>query len=132
MRHLKSTRIGSKLSRRTFIAGGLAAGTFALGSVFAGKKDLLAQSVDRLGGLRWEIAVDGKVIRVGSVSLDQKEEVLIPVNHGIARMIVDHGRIYLPDDNSICSKKICSLMGAITKPGEKITCLPNKLVISIV
>jgi hypothetical protein len=102
-----------------------------LGGVLAGNTDMFADSVKEPGGLRWEITIDGKTIRTGKVPLDYKEDIMIPVKNGIARIIMDHGRIYMPEDNNICPKKICSLMGSITKPGERITCLPNKLVIRI-
>lgn len=119
------------INRRKFLMGGLAAGTLVLGGVLAGNTDMFADSVKEPGGLRWEITIDGKTIRTGKVPLDYKEDIMIPVKNGIARIIMDHGRIYMPEDNNICPKKICSLMGSITKPGERITCLPNKLVIRI-
>jgi len=121
----------SKINRRKFLAGSIAAGALALGGIFS-DKELLAESIERLGGLRWEITIDGKVVREGDVPVDRKEELMVPVKNGTAHIVMDHGRIYLPENNDICPKKICSLMGAITKPGEKITCLPNKLVIRIV
>lgn len=121
-----------QLSRRKFLAGSLATGALALVGIFSGRHNLLAASSAYPGVLRWQITIDGKIIREGAVLPDRTEEVLIPVKNGPARIVLDHGRIYLPEDNTICPKKICSLMGSITRPGERITCLPNKLVVRIV
>ena len=121
-----------QLSRRKFLAGSLAAGTLALAGIFSGRHNLLSASPAYPGALRWQITIDGKIVREGAVPPDRSEEVLIPVENGTARIVLDHGRIYLPEDNTICPKKICSLMGSITRPGERITCLPNKLVVRIV
>jgi hypothetical protein len=132
MKHLNnSNKEVSKLNRRKFLIGSLATGALALGGILTGKKDLLAESVGHLGGLRWQITIEGQVVQEGLVPLDSKEELLLPVLNGTARIVMDHGRIYIPEDNNICAKKICSLMGSITKSGERITCLPNKLVIRI-
>jgi hypothetical protein len=121
-----------KVSRRKFFLGGLATGVLAVGGILTGNKDLLADSLERFGGLRWEATIDGKIVTGGQVPMKGREEVFIEVKNGTARVILDHGHIYLPEDNNICTKKICSLMGSITKSGEKITCLPNKLVIRII
>ncbi|HHV64943.1 MAG TPA: NusG domain II-containing protein [Peptococcaceae bacterium] len=133
MKHLNnsSDKEVTKINRRRFLIGSLATGALALGGILLGKKDLLAESVENLGGLRWQITIDGKVVKEGLVPLTSKEELLLPVPNGTARIVMDHGRIYMPEDNNICPKKICSLMGSITKSGESITCLPNKLVIRI-
>lgn len=121
-----------QLSRRKFLAGGLATGALSLAGIFSGQRNLLAESTRYPGGLKWQITIDSQIVREGAVPLDRTEQILIPVKNGTARIVLDHGRIYLPEDNTICPKKICSLMGAITKPGERITCLPNKLVVRIV
>ncbi len=129
MKHLNKF---PKISRRKFLVGSLATGAFAFGGIFSANNSLIAESIERLGGSRWEITIDGMVVRDGAVPLDKKEEVTVPVKNGTARIIMDHGRIYMHGDNDICIKKICSLMGSITKSGEKITCLPNRLVIRII
>ena len=134
MKHHEVGKPIDGISRRKFLVGSVAAGTLAFGGVLISNKAILAQSVERLGRDRWEVSIDGKVVKEGLISLDSKEELLIPVQSetdGNARIVFDHGRIFLPEDNKICEKKICSLMGSITKSGEKITCLPNKLVIRI-
>ncbi|NLI92098.1 MAG: NusG domain II-containing protein [Peptococcaceae bacterium] len=102
-----------------------------MGGVLAGNKEIVAQSVEKLGGSRWEITIGGKIYKEGYIPLNGTEELLVPVPNGTARIVFDHGRIYMPEDNNICEKKICSLMGSIMKSGENITCLPNKLVIRI-
>lgn len=131
MKYQKNNDKVKKINRRKFLAGTLATGALALGGIFPGSKGLLAETMKRYGGLRWEITIDGKVVKDGAVPTDRKEELMIPVYNGIANIIMDHGRIYMAESNNICAKKICSLMGAIAKSGERITCLPNRLVIRI-
>lgn len=131
MKHHENSIKIKDMSRRKFLIGSVAAGALALGGVLSKNRDLLAESMDRLGGRRWEVTVDGKIVKEGTVSANEKEELIIPVENGTGRIIFEQGRIYMPDDNNICTKKICSLMGAISKSGESITCLPNKLVIRI-
>ena len=121
-----------KISRRKFLVGSLVTGAFTFGGIFSVNKNVLGESIERLDGPRWEITIDGRVVRDGVAPLDRKEEVTVPVKNGTALIIMDHGRIYMPGDNNICPKNICSLMGSITKSGENITCLPNRLVIRII
>jgi hypothetical protein len=131
MRNDQEPEKNKEVSRRKFLMGSAAAGALTLGGVLMGNKDLLAETIGGLREPRWQITVDGKVMREGTVSKSSKDELLIPVKNGTAHIVFDQGRIYMPEDNDICTKKICSLMGAITKPGESITCLPNKLVVRI-
>ncbi len=46
-------------------------------------------------------------------------------------IVLDGERIFVHEDNENCPKKICSMMGSITRPGESIVCLPNKLVLRV-
>ncbi|MDJ0306440.1 MULTISPECIES: NusG domain II-containing protein [unclassified Dehalobacter] len=131
MKHNEVDKPIDEISRRKFLVGSVAAGALAMGGVLAGNKHIFAQSFERLRSDRWEVSIDGKVVKEGLIPLEIKQELLIPVQNGTARIVFDQGRIYLPEDNNICEKKICSLMGSITKSGETITCLPNKLVIRI-
>lgn len=132
MKHHENSLKIKDMSRRKFLMGSIAAGALALGGVLSGNRDLLAESMDRLGGSHWEVTIDGKMVKKGTGFSNEKEELIIPVENGTARIVFEQGRIYMPDDNHICTKKICSLMGAISKSGESITCLPNKLVIRII
>lgn len=127
----KSIKDTKNISRRKFFLGGLATGAMAISGILIGDKKLLADSIQQIGDPRWEITINGKVVAEGLLPMEITKEMTIPVTNGTARIILDHGRIYMPDDNAICEKKICSMMGSIMKSGEKITCLPNKLVIRI-
>ncbi len=48
---------------------------------------------------------------------------------GVTVLEVRNGEVHITD--SPCSQKLCVHMGAISKSGEAIVCLPNKVVITI-
>lgn len=120
----------SNLSRRKFIRGGLSLGAITGSAILLGKRDALANTLMGITDPEWQISVNGKIVREGIFS-DKKEEIFIPVKSGTAHIILDKNRIYVHEDNYICEKKICSMMGSISKPGESITCLPNKMVVRV-
>jgi len=114
------------MDRRKFLVGGLAAGAVTLGALILPDKDIFADLENQ-----WQITVDGKIIQTGAFIPGAKKDLYLPVPNGTAHVILDGTRIYMHEDNTICEKKICSLMGSITQPGESITCLPNKLVVRV-
>lgn len=128
MNHEKADN--KNLSRRKFIKGGLSLGAITGTAIFLGNNDALANTLMGIKDPDWQISVDGKIIKEGKFS-DKKEELSIPVENGNAHIVIDKNRILVHEDNNICEKKICSMMGSISKPGESITCLPNKLVVRV-
>lgn len=118
------------LSRRKFIKGGLSLGAITGTAIFLGNNDALANSLMGIKDPEWQVTVDGKIVKEGAFS-NKKKEFFIPVENGAARIILDKNRLLVHEDNHICEKKICSMMGSISKPGESITCLPNKMVVRV-
>ncbi|KGK90601.1 hypothetical protein DP73_07380 [Desulfosporosinus sp. HMP52] len=96
-----------------------------------GQKVTFANSLQTKTNPQWQITVDGKLVQAGTFAADLKKDLFIPVQNGTAHVSLEGNRIFVHQDNKVCEKKICSMMGAITKSGESITCLPNKLVIRV-
>ncbi|MBQ9370138.1 MAG: NusG domain II-containing protein [Clostridia bacterium] len=70
-----------------------------------------------------EIYVDGTL--VATVRLDHQERIDLL---GLT-VVVEEGSIHVEDAD--CPDKICERMGKISKAGETIICLPNRVVIKI-
>jgi len=54
---------------------------------------------------------------------------VFPLNGGTNILVIENGEAYLEDAN--CPDKLCVRMGKISKTGQCITCLPNKLTVTI-
>ena len=52
-----------------------------------------------------------------------------PLNGGSNILVIEDGRAYLSDAN--CPDKLCVHQGKISRTGEVITCLPNKLTVTV-
>ena len=74
-------------------------------------------------GREAEIYLDGE--RIMTVSLDDDRE--IKIDH--MTIIVEKGTIRVVDVD--CPDKICQARGAISKAGQTIVCVPNRIVIKI-
>ena len=71
------------------------------------------------------IKVDG--IKVAEYSLTA--DGTYPLNGGTNILVIEDGRAYLTDAN--CPDKLCVHQGKISRTGETITCLPNKLTVTV-
>ena len=61
---------------------------------------------------------------------DVKDEVTIETETGYNVMHIENGQIWIQEAS--CPDKICILQGKISKNGEAILCIPNRLFIKIV
>lgn len=52
-----------------------------------------------------------------------------PLNGGTNILVIENGKAYLTDAN--CPDKLCVHQGKISRTGEVITCLPNKLTVTV-
>ena len=52
-----------------------------------------------------------------------------PLNGGTNILVIENGKAYLTDAN--CPDKLCVHQGKISRTGETITCLPNKLTVTV-
>lgn len=71
------------------------------------------------------VTVDG--VEIDRYSLEFEGE--YSLNGGTNILCIKDGEAYLVDAN--CPDKLCVHQGAIDKSGETITCLPNKLVVTV-
>lgn len=71
------------------------------------------------------VKVDGKEIATYSLVTDG-EYIL---NGGTNRLVIKNGKASLHD--SSCPDKLCEKLGEISKSGETITCLPNRLTVTV-
>lgn len=71
-----------------------------------------------------EIFLDGEKMR--SIRLDQDQ--VIPLEHMMIH--VENGELWVEDAD--CPDKICEKTGRISKKGQSIVCLPNRVVIKII
>ena len=74
------------------------------------------------------ISVDGKDVK--SFSLYEDTRFVIDGYHGGSNvLVIENGEAYL--ESASCPDKLCVNMGKISKVGQSIICLPNKVVIEI-
>lgn len=82
-------------------------------------------SLTRADGAYVVVRVDGEEIGRYDLSLDG-EYVL---NNGTNTLYIKDGKARLV--NSHCPDKLCEGLGEISKSGETITCLPNRLTVTV-
>lgn len=93
---------------------------------------ILANTEGSWKGPQWEITVNGKKFSQGRLHVEERREVLVPVENGTAKVVFAKGSINVPRmAKHVCPKGICTEMGPISKPGESIICMPNKMVVRI-
>lgn len=71
------------------------------------------------------VKVDG--VKVAEYSLSKNGT--YPLNGGTNILVIENGKAYLTDAN--CPDKLCVHQGKISRTGETITCLPNKLTVAV-
>ena len=73
-----------------------------------------------------EIQIDGKVVE----TLDLQKERAFKINGGTNTVQIENGKVKMAAAN--CPDQICVHQKAISRNGESIICLPNKIVLKIV
>ena len=71
------------------------------------------------------VKVDGVKVAEYSLTADGT----YPLNGGTNILVIENGKAYLTDAN--CPDKLCVHQGKISMTGETITCLPNKLTVTV-
>jgi Uncharacterized protein conserved in bacteria len=71
------------------------------------------------------VTIDGKEVGRYPLSIDGT----FPLNGGSNILVIENGEAYLSEAN--CPDKLCVKMGKISKTGQSVTCLPNKLNVRI-
>lgn len=77
-------------------------------------------------GDRVRVKLDGAVI--GEYPLD--EDITVTLNGGSNIMVIKNGKVCM--ESADCPDKICVRQGWVSRMGECITCLPNRLVIEVI
>lgn len=85
----------------------------------------LVVSLSGAAGAYVVVRVDGE--EVGKYSLSQDGE--YSLNGGTNVLIIEDGAAYLIEAN--CPDHLCIKQGKINKNGQTITCLPNKLTVTV-
>lgn len=76
-------------------------------------------------GARVVIRIDGEKVAEYSLLQDGSYE----LNGGTNTLVIKDGYAYLSD--ATCPDKLCVRFGRISRTGEVITCLPNKLTVTV-
>lgn len=71
------------------------------------------------------VKIDG--VKVAEYSL--AKDGTYPLGGGTNILVIENGKAYLTDAN--CPDKLCVHQGKIAMTGETITCLPNKLTVTV-
>ncbi|MEJ5187425.1 MAG: NusG domain II-containing protein [Candidatus Geothermincolales bacterium] len=91
---------------------------------------LLAQDVSRSGGNHngtLSVRVNGE--EVMKLELSENREISIRGWQGESFLEIREGRVRMVE--SACPDKLCVRTGWISRPGESIVCLPNRVVLEI-
>ena len=78
------------------------------------------------GGEKVSIYVDGEVYK--TLSLKENTKLKIETEYGKTTVVIDDGRVYIKETN--CPNKLCQ-KGAISRAGQSIVCLPNRVSIVV-
>lgn len=77
-----------------------------------------------------EIRTDGNLVKKIKLTKDLNLIFDVKSIEGSLKLKISSGKVYVED--STCRDKICEKTGKISKEGESIICLPNRISISIV
>ncbi len=78
-------------------------------------------------GEKFVVTHDGKIILEGELSKDS--EYSINGSLGQMKLLVKDGKISVVKSN--CPRKLCIKRGSISKQGDSIICVPNRVIITI-
>lgn len=98
-------------------------GAVVLLCVFVG----LAFYFFRADGDSVRVSVDGEIY--GEFSLNENRTVQIISEGGYNVLVIENGRAYV--ESASCPDGICAAHKPISRDGESIVCLPNKVVITV-
>ena len=104
------------------------AGYVLLGVLAAAGVLLAALFVLSGNGKAVQVTVDGRVIATLPLDVDT-EQVITGVGDSQNRLIIRDGKVTVTDAS--CPDGICVSHGAISRPGQSIVCLPNRVVVTV-
>lgn len=65
----------------------------------------------------------------GTYPLSEDMTIEVPGILGVSTVVIENGEVYMK--NSPCPNKVCINMGKISKTGNTIICIPNRIYITI-
>ena len=95
--------------------------------VAAGLASSAFLAVSGESGARVVIESDKKIF--ARYSLDENREVVVKSKNGTNTVVIEDGRVYVKDAS--CSNQVCAEHASISRSGESIVCLPNRLLVKI-
>lgn len=95
--------------------------------LFAAAAALLAVRLMSDEGGTIVVSVDGS--EWGRYPLEDDITVTVPSNNGSNTLVIRDGRAYVTD--ATCPDGLCVKMHSISRSGESIVCLPNKVVVTV-
>ena len=98
---------------------------FLIGGLLLLSLALFGLSCLRQSGTFVVVRVDG--MEVGRYSLEA--DGVYPLNGGSNVLVIEDGCAYLSDAN--CPDKLCVKQGRVSRDGQVITCLPNRLTVTV-
>ena len=110
----------SRYTRDLIIVGILLVAALALFFLMRARQDR-----DTGTGAQAVVTVDGK--EIGRYPL--KKNGTFPLNGGTNILVVENGEAWVSEAN--CPDKVCMGMGKISRNGEFIACLPNRLLVVV-
>lgn len=76
------------------------------------------------------IEVDGQFYQRVSLQENSHYPIHLP-GERFMELVVEEGRAWVSEETVVCPDRICVKTGKISRPGESIVCLPNKVIIYI-
>lgn len=75
------------------------------------------------------ITVEGKLYKRINLLEDKKDTINIKTSNGYNIINIEDGKVWISDAD--CRDKVCVHEGAIEKVGDKLVCLPHKIIVEI-
>lgn len=74
-----------------------------------------------------KITLNGK--EFGTYSLKEDKEILVEKNGHTNKVVIEGGKVYM--EHASCKNQICVNTGKISRAGQSIVCLPNRVSVTI-
>lgn len=76
------------------------------------------------------IEVDGQLYQRVPLDVNSRYQIDLTGN-GYMELVVEDGKAWVSEETVVCPDRICIKTGKISRPGESIVCLPNRVIIYI-
>lgn len=100
----------------------------AIALIVAGLLLSYALSVYSVPGSQVQISLNGSVY--GTYPLNENNTIRVEQNGHLNIITIQDGQVYM--SHSDCPNQVCVRQGAISKTGQSIVCLPNRVAVTII